>query len=77
MNVPIMVNGMTVKSGDLILGDDDGVIFVPQAEPKASYEAARKKLEDENNQRGPSRSANSAAARSMPHRDALNRKTLS
>jgi RraA family protein len=52
VNVPITINGMTINPGDLILGDDDGVICVPQAEASAIYQAARKKFDDENSQRG-------------------------
>jgi regulator of RNase E activity RraA len=43
---------MTIHPGDLILGDADGVICVPQAEATAIYQAARKKFDDENSQRG-------------------------
>ncbi|MCY1169617.1 4-hydroxy-4-methyl-2-oxoglutarate aldolase/4-carboxy-4-hydroxy-2-oxoadipate aldolase [compost metagenome] len=32
LNVPVSVGGVIVEPGDLVIGDDDGVVIVPQAE---------------------------------------------
>ncbi len=40
INVPISLNGMVVKPGDLMLGDEDGLLCVPMAEVVPVYEAA-------------------------------------
>ncbi|KUM36367.1 RraA family protein [Arthrobacter sp. EpRS71] len=40
INVPISLNGMTVRPGDLIIGDDDGVLAVPLEEAEMVLEAA-------------------------------------
>jgi len=51
INVPIVCAGVTVHPGDLVMGDDNGVVVVPRdrieqvlakAEKKASYEQARR-----------------------------------
>lgn len=47
INVPIALDGMVIEPGDLVLGDDDGLIVVPYAETKAVYAAASKKHADE------------------------------
>ncbi|QGH36114.1 RraA family protein [Gracilibacillus salitolerans] len=31
INVPVSIDGMVIHSGDLILGDEDGVVSIPQA----------------------------------------------
>lgn len=51
INRTIAIDGMTVEPGDLILGDDDGVICIPFGEVEALYPEAYKKLEGENAQR--------------------------
>jgi regulator of RNase E activity RraA len=43
INVPIAIEGMVVEPGDLIVGDEDGLLCVPYAETEAVYEAASKK----------------------------------
>ncbi len=43
INVPVSVGGMVVHPGDIVVGDDDGVVFVTPAEAKRVAEAARKK----------------------------------
>jgi regulator of RNase E activity RraA len=47
INVPIAIDGMTIEPGDLIVGDDDGVLCVPFDEAQALLEAtlARTKME--------------------------------
>jgi RraA family protein len=47
INVPIALDGMVIEPGDLILGDDDGVLCVPFADTATVLEAARKKHADE------------------------------
>jgi regulator of RNase E activity RraA len=62
INVPISCAGVAVHPGDLVMGDDDGVVVVPrdrilevleQAEKKAAYEEKRK-LEIRSGQIAPS-----------------------
>ena len=43
INVPVTVGGMRVNPGDVIIGDDDGVVAIPPAEARAVAEATRKK----------------------------------
>jgi RraA family protein len=43
INVPIAIEGMVVEPGDLIIGDEDGVLCVPYAETGTVHEAASKK----------------------------------
>jgi RraA family protein len=53
INVPIAIEGMVIQPGDLILGDDDGVVCVPfdvcervYAATKAKHEAETKQMEN-------------------------------
>jgi RraA family protein len=48
INVPVSIGGMVVRPGDIIVGDGDGVVAVPQADAEAVLAAAReqKKKED-------------------------------
>jgi RraA family protein len=43
INVPVSIAGMVVHPGDIVVGDDDGVVFVAPAEAKAVAEASRRK----------------------------------
>ena len=43
INVPIALDGMVVEPGDLVLGDDDGLLCVPCAEVEAIHAAATAK----------------------------------
>lgn len=47
INVPVSIDGMVVHPGDIVIGDDDGVVFVPPAEAKEVAAASRRKLEAE------------------------------
>ena len=47
INVPISIEGMVIEPGDLVIGDDDGILCVPFDHAEAIYEAARKKHEAE------------------------------
>jgi regulator of RNase E activity RraA len=50
VNVTIAIDGMVIEPGDLILGDDDGLVSVPFALVDEIYQAARKKHEAETKQ---------------------------
>ena len=43
INVPIAIDGMVIEPGDLILGDDDGVVCVPFAHVETVLAATEKK----------------------------------
>jgi RraA family protein len=47
INVPIALDGMVIEPGDLVIGDDDGLLCVPYDNTEALYEAARAKREAE------------------------------
>lgn len=47
INVPIAIDGMVIEPGDLVIGDDDGLLCVPFDEVGALYEATRKKMKQE------------------------------
>ncbi|MFC0562135.1 RraA family protein [Halalkalibacter alkalisediminis] len=49
INTLISCGGVSVQPGDLIIGDDDGVIAVPKDEIETALLKAEKKLEYENN----------------------------
>jgi regulator of RNase E activity RraA len=43
INVPVAIDGMVIEPGDLMLGDEDGLLCVPFAEVDAVHEAAVRK----------------------------------
>jgi regulator of RNase E activity RraA len=43
INVPVAIDGMVIEPGDLVLGDDDGLLGVPIAEAEAILAAATQK----------------------------------
>jgi len=47
VNVTIAIEGMVIEPGDLIVGDDDGLICVPFADTEAVYAAANAKQQGE------------------------------
>jgi RraA family protein len=47
INVPIAIDGMVITPGDLILGDDDGLLCVPFDECDRVYQAAKAKTDAE------------------------------
>ena len=44
---PVVLGGVTVNPGDLVIGDDDGVVVIPQAEIAAVLAASRLREEKE------------------------------
>ena len=47
INVPIAIDGMVIEPGDLVIGDDDGLLCVPYAEAANLLAAAQAKQEAE------------------------------
>ncbi|MCG8642982.1 MAG: hypothetical protein MI862_24875, partial [Desulfobacterales bacterium] len=47
VNHPILFGGIQVKPGDLILGDDDGMVVVEQSRIEEVYEKACSRVEKE------------------------------
>jgi regulator of RNase E activity RraA len=47
INVPIAIDGMVIEPGDLVIGDDDGLLCVPYAEAANLLAAAQAKQEVE------------------------------
>ena len=47
INVPVAIDGMVIEPGDLVIGDDDGLLCVPYDEVAALYEATLKKTKQE------------------------------
>jgi RraA family protein len=44
INVPVSIGGMVVNPGDIVVGDDDGVLFIRPSEARTLAAAARKKF---------------------------------
>jgi len=47
INVQVSIDGDVVNPGDIVVGDDDGVLFISPAHADALAAASRKKLADE------------------------------
>ena len=47
VNVPISINGVIVEPGDVVCGDDDGVVTVPRAEAAWALEQSNTRLDSE------------------------------
>ncbi|MGO4607694.1 RraA family protein [Variovorax sp. 2RAF20] len=47
INVPVAIGGMVVSPGDLIVGDDDGLVCIPQKEVEAVHTKAAAKFRHE------------------------------
>jgi RraA family protein len=47
INVPVALDGMAIAPGDLVLGDDDGLLCVPYDDVEAVYKLAHEKHEME------------------------------
>lgn len=48
INVPISISGVVVQPGDIVVGDDDGVVFISPLDGNAVAAAARQKVDAEN-----------------------------
>ena len=51
VNVPVMCGGVSVAPGDIVVGDDDGVVVIAQADAGAALKNARKRLVAEEEKR--------------------------
>lgn len=47
INVPVAMDGMVIEPGDLVIGDDDGLLCVPFGDAQQLYDAAVAKTEQE------------------------------
>lgn len=47
VNVPVVCSGVLITPGDLVFGDDDGVVVVPQSMLEAVYVAVKKQFDTE------------------------------
>lgn len=47
INVPVSISGMVVSPGDIVVGDDDGVVFITPAEAREVAAASRRKADAE------------------------------
>lgn len=47
INVPIVCGGIVVKPGDIIAGDDDGVVVIPKEEAEDIFRKAKEKMNSE------------------------------
>ena len=50
INVAVAINGMVIEPGDLVVGDDDGVLCVPFGQVEAVFKAAAAKFDAEQKQ---------------------------
>jgi regulator of RNase E activity RraA len=50
INVPIAIDGMVIEPGDLVIGDDDGVLCVPIDQAETVFKAAQAKFDAEQKQ---------------------------
>jgi regulator of RNase E activity RraA len=50
INVPIAIDGMVIQAGDLIIGDDDGLLCVPFDQTEPVFKATTAKFEAEQKQ---------------------------
>lgn len=47
INVPVCIGGMVVNPGDIVVGDEDGVLAIPPADAEAVLAGARKQGDNE------------------------------
>ena len=47
VNIPIVLGGQTIHPGDVVLGDDDGVMVVPRADVPRALTAGRARIDKE------------------------------
>ncbi len=48
IDVPITIGGVKTRTGDLILGDEDGTVIIPQEVREETLRLAREKVSGEN-----------------------------
>jgi len=63
INVPIMIEGQTVRPGDWVVGDEDGLVFLPRERVVEMANRAMEKLEAEERIMGEIRDAGTSLAR--------------
>ncbi len=51
LQVPVSIGGLVIEPGDIIVGDEDGVIAIHPGEAAAVLERARRKMNEEEQQR--------------------------
>jgi regulator of RNase E activity RraA len=59
INVAVAFDGMVINPGDLVIGDDDGLLCVPRLEAETIYRAAKAKNEAEEKQMAATRAGTS------------------
>ena len=59
---PVEIGGVTIRSGDILFADEDGVVVVPQEVEEAVLQAAWDKVHAENEVRDAIRSGMAATA---------------
>jgi 4-hydroxy-4-methyl-2-oxoglutarate aldolase len=47
VNHPVLFGDVVVNPGDLVLGDDDGMVIIPQSKMQDVLEATRQRIEKE------------------------------
>jgi 4-hydroxy-4-methyl-2-oxoglutarate aldolase len=47
VNVPIVIGGQTIRPGDVVVADDDGVTVVPRADVPRALTASRARIDKE------------------------------
>ncbi len=47
VNVPVICAGALINAGDVVIGDDDGVVVVPASQAQAAADAAEKREQNE------------------------------
>lgn len=47
INVPVSISGVVVQPGDIVVGDDDGVVFISPADARSVAAASHKKAQAE------------------------------